>query len=466
MYRTKVSAHRHVAFKAYIALYEAGLLNKHLLPLMSTLEPEKEQEVQEMLKDVERRAGLASVDLQMDPWAPLDTDVNEQEILRWWYTSRLCIGDLPALVLFTRSEPAELDASEGPRIYRPGFKEPTHVTLTPIGKVADCTDIINKAQEYTRRLFWSLGSGRMDWGNLDFAYLFYPEIPVDDTDIWVQRRAWLEELRKGKDITNHLKEYVVHARAFGDAFEYAEDPTLVLKEFSRPQQFVGWRQAKLTEEREEELKKMRPRSDDLPLEVKYPLLVVKPFHPRRNFLLPIQSPNLDNPTPQAAYTYLMPEYSAIALISSVEVDYAFLLPSVLRSIGNTLTMISLRSNLFTFAPSLRSIPLELLANAMTAPSAGERFNYQRLETLGDTVLKFLVALQVLVEYPFWHEGYLTKRKDHTVSNVRLAKENVKRKLYQWLIRGMLLIPGPPIPCLVDNLVPKMLCSDVSGSQDT
>ena len=444
MYRTKVSAHRHVAFKAYIALYEAGLLNKHLLPLMSTLEPEKEQEVQEMLKDVERRAGMASVDLQMDPWAPSDAGINEQENLRCWYTSRLCIGDLPALVLFTRSEPAELDAFEGPTLYRPGFDGPTHVTLKPIGKVADCADI-TKAQEYTRRVFWSLSSGRMDWENLDFAYLFYPEIPVDDTDIWVQRRAWLEESRRGQNITSRSKEYVVHARAFGDAFQYAEDPTLVLKEFGRPQQFVGWRQARLTEEQEEEIKKSRPRSDnDPPLEIRYPLLVVKPFHPRCNFLLPTPTRDPDSSTSQAAYTHLMPEYSGIALISSVEVDYAFLLPSVLRSVGNTLTMISLRSNLFASAPSLRSISLTLLANAMTAPSAGERFNYQRLETLGDTVLKFLVALQVLVEYPFWHEGYLTKRKDHTVSNVRLAKENVKRKLYRWLIRGTLVIPGPLI----------------------
>ncbi len=88
-------------------------------------------------------------------------------------------------------------------------------------------------------------------------------------------------------------------------------------------------------------------------------------------------------------------------------------------------MMSLRSNLFAHAPSLRGIPLKLLANAMTASSAGEKFNYQRLETLGDAVLKFLVAFQVLVEYPLWHEGYLSKKKDHTVSNVRLAKEDVK-----------------------------------------
>jgi len=453
MYPTKVSAHRHVAFKAYIALYDAGLLNEHLLPLMSALEPDKEQDLLEMLKDIERRTGMASVDLQMDPWVLSGADdLKEQETLKCWYTSRLCIGDLPALMLFTRSEPSELDIVDGPTLYRPGFNEPTRVTLTPVTKVADCADIIKKAQEYTRRVFWSLNWARMDWGNLDFAYLFYPETPIDNTDIWVQRRAWLEKLREGEDTTNHFKEYVVHARTFGEEFQYAEDPTLILKEFGRSQQFVGWRYARLTGEEEEELRKTRRRSDDdPPLEVKYPLLVVKPFHPRCNFLVPTKPRDPDTPLPEVPCTYLMPEHSAIALISPIEVDYAFLLPSVLRSIGHTLTMMSLRSNLFAHAPSLRGIPLKLLANAMTASSAGEKFNYQRLETLGDAVLKFLVAFQILVEYPLWHEGYLSKRKDHTVSNVRLAKEDVKRRLFKWLVRGTLVIP--PISYFIENLIP-------------
>jgi dsRNA-specific ribonuclease len=430
IYPSKVSAHRHAAFKAYVNLYKAGLLNENLLPL-SVAEPEQEADVLEMLKDVEKRAGMANVDLQIDPWAAVD----DEEEPKCWYTSRVCIGDLPSLVLFTRSEPVELGAVDGPIIYQPGKEGPTRVTVTPLGKVADGADTVMEARMYTRRVFWSLNWIRMDWDNLDFSYLFYPEKVVDGNDLWVQRRAWWEELKKDEEVKHHDKAYASRARDFGEAFQYAMDPTLVLKEFGRAYQFLGWKDERLTEEEEEELRKTRRRrsEDDPPLEVKYPVLIVKPFHPRRNFLVPTKFADPPVPPP---HTYLLPEYSGIVLISPIEVEYAFLLPSVLRSIGNTLTMISLRSTLFISSPSLRVIPLKLLANAMTASSAGERFNYQRLETLGDTVLKFLVALQLLVEYPLWHEGYLTKKKDHSVSNVKLAKEDIKRKLFRWIVRGM------------------------------
>ena len=72
-------------------------------------------------------------------------------------------------------------------------------------------------------------------------------------------------------------------------------------------------------------------------------LSLNPSIPRCNFLLPTRSHDPDSSTSQAAYTHLMPQNTSIALISSVEIDYAFLLPSVLCSVGNTLTMISLRN---------------------------------------------------------------------------------------------------------------------------
>lgn len=429
-----------MAFKAYVGLYKAGLLNDNLLPLTSVIEPEKEEDVKEMLKDVEKRVGMASVDLQMDPWAGPEADLDGDQDMepKYWFTTRMCIGDLPPLVLFTRSESVELDLATGPTLYSPGREEPIRVTLTPIGRVLENEEVVKRAREYTRRVFWSLNWARMDWDNLDFAYFFYPEAPIDENDVWVKRRAWLEELRREEPARNRQMEYVLHARKFGEVFEYATDPVMVLKEFGRPYQFVGWKSERLSEEEEEELRGTRRRrsEEDKPIEIRYPLLVVKPFHPRRNFLVPTKRRDPTLPPPEIKYSCLLPESSGIVLISPTETEYAFLLPSVLRSVGNTLTVISLRSNLFLPAPSLHSIPLELLANAITASSAGERFNYQRLETLGDTVLKFLVALQVLVEYPLWHEGYLTRKKDHTVSNVRLAKENVKRRVFRWIIRGM------------------------------
>jgi len=124
------------------------------------------------------------------------------------------------------------------------------------------------------------------------------------------------------------------------------------------------------------------------------------------------------------------------MISGTEAEYSFLLPSFLRALSLQLTIHDFRRNVLASSPQLSSIPTNLLTTAMTAPLSQEKYNYQRLETMGDTVLKFVMSVQLLAEYPLWHEGYLSRKKDHSVSNVRLAKSNLEKRMYRWIIRGM------------------------------
>ena len=55
---------------------------------------------------------------------------------------------------------------------------------------------------------------------------------------------------------------------------------------------------------------------------------------------------------------------------------------------------------------LRLPPLEedLVVEALTLPCATAGYNNQRLETLGDTVLKLCVVVHLFNAYPFRHEG--------------------------------------------------------------
>ena len=101
-----------------------------------------------------------------------------------------------------------------------------------------------------------------------------------------------------------------------------------------------------------------------------------------------------------------------------------------------MTISSLRTGLLT--SNLAQIPFGLLRTTITALVAQDIVHYQRLETVGDTVLKFIVGVQLLTQYPLWHEGYLTKKKDHIVSNVKLAKEAHSKGLYYWIIRNRFL----------------------------
>ncbi|KAG6855552.1 hypothetical protein H0H87_001109 [Tephrocybe sp. NHM501043] len=400
---------------AYKALYDAGLLNEQLLPITSLVEPHLEEEVKEMLKDVEQRAGFANVSLQVDPWKPQDTQ-----------QSTCCI-----------SCQIYLPKNEGPILYQPG-QPPIPTYLKYLHSVELSDERIEQARTYTKMLFWSLNGSRMVWDNDDFAYLFLP-LNIDNDDLWKSRRKWLSQHNKSTGASN-ADEYFANAQKFGEAFSYPTDLTLVRNgfQFAKGYRFVRWRYDSLNEEEELELRKYYSRFEEL--EITYPLLVVEPLPARSNFLVPIP-PSKHKESDLAAKVvksiFLLPSLSAITLLSNAESQYAFLLPSILRSLTCSMTVSSLCNTLFAATP-LNNVSPSLLLTAVTTPVSGERTNYQRLETLGDCVLKYIAGIQIMAEYPLWHEGYLTKRKDHAVSNVRLAKENIKRGLYRWIIRDRML----------------------------
>jgi len=225
------------------------------------------------------------------------------------------------------------------------------------------------------------------------------------------------------------------ADEFGKEFAYPEDLTLILRHigFGRPWKFIGWKYDELTPEEESKLRERYKRFLE-EVVISYPLLIVQPFPPRSNFLIPLPDGSQGQAV-EPSPSFLLPSQSGIIFLSYEESEYSFLLPSVLRFLAAMMTANSLRKSLFA-SSSLHDIPLSLLAVAMTAPSSGDSSNYQRLETLGDAVLKFVVGVQLMAEYPLWHEGYLTRKKDHAVANVRLAKEDLERGLYKWIIRGM------------------------------
>ncbi|KAF8876387.1 hypothetical protein BD779DRAFT_1677791 [Infundibulicybe gibba] len=423
-YLTKTSAYRHVAFKAYRAMYEAGLLNDHLLPLTSVIEPELEEEVKGLLKEVEQRAGTANVSLQMDPWAADNPDI--------WFCSEIGFGDSHPIVLLTRSDTTPL-AGAGPTLYRPNY-DPVPTTFRRVWKFHLSPEELAAAEKYTRQLFWCINGSRMRWDRLDYSYLFQPPRPTADK--WASRRAWNLELTAAQGKASQ-GDIFANAQAFGEKYGFPNDITVVHREggFGRPHKFLRWRSEPLSPAEEERVRLFYRGLDEI--KITYPLLVVEPYPARTNLLIPI-SPSKSHSPPIEKMTFnFLPCHSSVALISPEEVEYAFLLPSLLRSTAMNITINSLRTTLFTDTP-LFNIPPPLVTAAMTAPVSQERVNYQRMETLGDTVLKFVSGIQLLAEYPLWHEGYLSRKKDHAVSNVRLAKEDIKRGLFTWIIRDKML----------------------------
>ena len=417
-YPTKRSAYQHVAFMAYLELYKAGLLNDHLLPLTSVIEPELEEEVKDMLKDIEKRDGMTSVTSQLNPWLQSNDE-------NWWLTE-VAVEGLPSLTLVTHTEIPALGADELPILHHPR-RGRVGVKLGP-GRVTRLSpETLRVAQESSRRLFWSFYGSRMQWSRVDFAYLIV--INADpDADTWLPRRSWARE--REIEEADLERAHSVNAEAFASQHGYPTDLTWVRdgRSFGKLHRFIRWHYEKLTEEEEEEIR-TRPMYSRLEeVEVTYPLLVVETHPKRSNFLLPLPVSNATSKP-----FFLLARYSYLELLSPSECEYSQIIPSILRRLETAMIVRSLRATLFPRAP-LAKIPSPFLTTAVTAPVAEDPTNYERLESLGDAVLKFIVAVNLMATYPLWHEGYLTRRKDHAVANSRLAKEAIRRSIFRWIIR--------------------------------
>jgi len=409
------------------------------LPLSDAINPDTDGEVKLLLEEVEQRASTANVSVQIDPFAI------KPDVLKWW-SYELTIDSLPSMKMFTPFQIPSFDADDFPLLYVPG-QEPLRATLAPLHDDVDEATLA-LAREYTYETFNTSFHGRMEKDKRDFLYLFLPAAESPQTQVWEDRRAWMRDRVNWSQHSHPETTRNANARAFGKQYSYPDDIAVVRanNKFSKLYEFVSWRTTALSEEEAEAM--MEPFGGLADDTIEYPVLVVRPFHRRTNFLVPRPPGTLgpNNETP-----ILVPaEYASIDLISREDYQYSALIPSVLRWLANAMTVVSLRDTLF-MSPSLQSIPLHLLTTALLAPAASETANYQRLETLGDCVLKYLMGIQLFAEHPLWHEGYLSRRKDHAVSNNRLAKEAIGKGLYRWIIRDR-FVPKKWTPrYLVDSM---------------
>ncbi len=97
--------------------------------------------------------------------------------------------------------------------------------------------------------------------------------------------------------------------------------------------------------------------------------------------------------------------------------FALLVPSIMHQLEIQAVAESLCSSIL---PSLEIKELKLVIMATSAPAAQEQDNYQRLEFIGDSILKLFTSLTLMAQHLNWHEGILSGKKDHVVSNGRLS----------------------------------------------
>jgi dsRNA-specific ribonuclease len=144
-------------------------------------------------------------------------------------------------------------------------------------------------------------------------------------------------------------------------------------------------------------------------------------------------------------------------------QFGLLIPSLLHKVQVQFVVAELCA---TVLSEVEISDLELVRIAISTPVAREQDNYQKLEFLGDSVLKFLVStfaaskckqpyyfvfllislgqdcgtddmnlhkLICILTDPHWPEGYLSGTKDSIVSNSRLCKAALDRGLDKFIL---------------------------------
>ncbi|GBO39829.1 Endoribonuclease Dcr-1, partial [Araneus ventricosus] len=74
----------------------------------------------------------------------------------------------------------------------------------------------------------------------------------------------------------------------------------------------------------------------------------------------------------------------------------------------------------------------LLLQALTAKSAGDEFDLERLEIIGDSFLKFSMSIKTYIKYRNFDEGKLTSLRSHLIQNLNLYQKAKKKKLGEYL----------------------------------
>lgn len=114
---------------------------------------------------------------------------------------------------------------------------------------------------------------------------------------------------------------------------------------------------------------------------------------------------------------------------------SILLPPLMHELQRYLIAARLRKSLLRNIPPLR---LPTIAEAITSPSVQWTTDYQRLEFLGDAVLKYAVCIQLFHDYPLWPEGELTQYKAHLVSNISLTDAVLRAGLEKYIFVKVLM----------------------------
>lgn len=381
---------RDAAFQCYVALFEAGLLNDHLLPLTHEWK-DHDANTEQLLKKALRSKQIKPFTQMARAWATPDLHQTTitvscnrtHEKLSMRLTTPTRLSYIPDVLLYWDSE----------TIFQASFGNQSRKSVASI-------DMLEQLRAVTQLLDKSTRSDQSVSHKTDFVFLLGPDIEEN------QLMDWFKAYEGRVDMLDALTSSSEDIQGLVRSTKLNGKPLVFFCMTSEPQQ-------------------------KLDLEV-----VCVPLIKRRNFEAPnaltnhfAAAPAVDLGRPSAAVQIRARECT-VDLLDHRFAIFNLFVPSLWRHIEASTVAHQLQE---TILPNVSFCSLSHIVTAISAPSAGRATNYQRFEFFGDALLKFQTSVQLFTDHGNWPEGYLSQRKDSIVSNARLARAAIAKGLGSFIL---------------------------------
>ncbi|RIA97599.1 hypothetical protein C1645_813834 [Glomus cerebriforme] len=434
---SRSKAKKAAAFKACLQLHEKKALDNHLLPEIEWIEEDHEMQkpsvdehgLVEGAKKSKREYRLKSPDLWVieedQPKIPEELYVT---VLKLDLEDEIYDGKpYRTMCLLTRKRFPEIPAI---KVYFHGDPKIFNVFpySTPIKIDLERKEMIFK---FTLRTFTSIVNKEFICEFENFPYLIVPLVkntPINEHTPnfidWEEMERAVTEKHIHVDmnnLTDDMKDVVIIdysdnlRRYFVQSIRYDLNPMSPIPEGTT-----------LRENGCKNFAEYYKKSFDL--DTKYPLqplFQVQKISKVMNFLQPKPGASPKTLKGRTA-TFVIPEFCKQYTIRASVFRSALMLPALLTRINSQLLALELRLKL--------DLPIkdDLLLTAITTPSANMEMDYERLETLGDSFLKFCVTIRLYVMFPDKHEGQLHCQRIRIICNKQLYRSAKRLHLYEYI----------------------------------
>ncbi|ESQ45973.1 hypothetical protein EUTSA_v10010061mg [Eutrema salsugineum] len=174
-----------------------------------------------------------------------------------------------------------------------------------------------------------------------------------------------------------------------------------------------------------------------------PLMKLKQSHHAHNLLVNFSEDVIVKTEPEAGnarkkkpniHAHLPPELLVRIDVPRGVLKSIYLLPSVMHRLESLMLASQLREEIDCSIENF-SISSTSVLEALTTLTCAEAFSMERLELLGDSVLKYVVSCSLFLKYPAIDEGKLTRKRQSIISNSNLHRLATDRNLQGYIRNG-------------------------------